>query len=144
MFTVPEVMFDPSLTLSPHVFLLAILFRRQAFDSNLNTDGPHGLSELQIKEGENELPIYLKPELSEEFIFRRVEKTISGYQMSRARISSHAMCKTVSTIGVLAGFEHPTISYSLRYMAGNNMDQDGTAHLSASLKSDTNLLVQPT
>lgn len=133
MFTVPEVMFDPSLTLSPHVFLLAVLFRRQAFDSNLNADGPHGLSNLRIKEGENELPIYLKPELSEDFVFRRVEKTISGYQMSRSPIGTPAMCKTVSTIGMLAGFEHPTIAYSLRYMAGNNMDKDGTFDLSGPL-----------
>lgn len=35
----PEIMFDPTLLLSPHVFLLAILFKYEAFQSdNLNID----------------------------------------------------------------------------------------------------------
>lgn len=35
----PEIMFDPTLLLSPHVFLLAILFKYKAFQSDeLNND----------------------------------------------------------------------------------------------------------
>lgn len=125
-FTIPELMFDPTLMLSPHVFLLAILFRRQAFDSKLN-EGPHLISTFNIHPGDNELLLGLKPEVMDEPIFRRVKKTISGYQLSQQRITESAMAQTTRTVGRPAGFEYSTIAYSLRYMAGNKMDKSGTS-----------------
>lgn len=45
---IPEIMFDPSLLLSPHVFFLAILFRHRAFLSETLNDNPHMLSEFSL------------------------------------------------------------------------------------------------
>ncbi|KAJ5475749.1 hypothetical protein N7475_001478 [Penicillium sp. IBT 31633x] len=39
MFPIPEIIFDPTLVLSPHVFVLGMLFRIGAFKS-LSKDGP--------------------------------------------------------------------------------------------------------
>jgi hypothetical protein len=37
-FPIPEIVFDPTLVLSPHVFLLGMLFRIQAF-KNISKNG---------------------------------------------------------------------------------------------------------
>ena len=139
-------MFDPSLLLSPHVFFLAILFRHRAFLSERLNDNPHILSEcapamldmpcgtlltssragkLLIHPSGNELPLSLKEEMRDQYIFRQTEKTPMGFVMSQNRISQATMSGWVKRIGVLLGFERNTISYNLRYMAGNKMDQNG-------------------
>ncbi|KAI0465727.1 hypothetical protein F4859DRAFT_507826 [Xylaria cf. heliscus] len=105
-FLIPEIIYDPSLLLSPHVFLLAILYRHRAFETeNLNTS-PAILNKLRIHPSRNEFPLHLRSNLNNIFIFRRAVKSITR------------------RIGVLLGFEHNTISYNLRYMAGNNLDQN--------------------
>lgn len=60
---IPEILFDPSLMLSPQVFLLAILFRHRAFLSDDLNDNPHMLSTLKVFAGAKELPPKLKDRL---------------------------------------------------------------------------------
>lgn len=57
---IPEILFDPSLMLSPQVFLLEILFCHCAFSSDDLNDNPHMLSTLKIFAGAKELPLKLK------------------------------------------------------------------------------------
>lgn len=64
-------MFDPSLFLSPRVFLLAILFRHRAFQSESLNDNPH----LLVHPSGNGLTLGLKEEIKSEHIFRRCDKT---------------------------------------------------------------------
>ncbi|KAI3392396.1 hypothetical protein diail_5747 [Diaporthe ilicicola] len=45
-FIIPEIMFDPSLYLSPHVFLFAILCRHRAFDMESLNDDPYILNNI--------------------------------------------------------------------------------------------------
>jgi hypothetical protein len=52
--------------------------------------------------------------------------TISGWQMGKEPIALPTMCNWICRIGMLAGFEFNTIAYSLRYMAGNSLDQNGS------------------
>lgn len=54
-FIVPEVIYDPSLFLSPHVFLLAILFRRRAFLNDRLKNNPAILAQLKVRK-EKQLP----------------------------------------------------------------------------------------
>ncbi|KAK9774936.1 putative C2H2 finger domain protein [Seiridium cardinale] len=109
-FLIPEIIYDPSLLLSPHVFLLGILFKNH----------------LNIINGENVLRLPLKDDLKDVLVFRRAEKDVYGFTTSRSvGISSAMMTTWLRRIGELAGFEHNTMSYSLRYNAGNNMDQNG-------------------
>lgn len=55
-------MYEPSLLLSPHVFLLAILYRHRAFKSERLNDNLGILYSLKLFPGENELRLALKPD----------------------------------------------------------------------------------
>ncbi|KAF5520978.1 hypothetical protein CGCA056_v007802 [Colletotrichum aenigma] len=122
-YTIPETIFDPSLLLSPHVFLLGILFRHQAFRAPSLTS-PHHLSKLDIHNGEKELPLPFKEEVSDTFIFRRAIDTMAGYQISLdERISAGMMNGWTKRIGEILGFNYPTTAYTLRYNAANAFDQ---------------------
>lgn len=123
-FLIPEIMYDPSLLLSPHVFLLAILYRHRAFKSERLNDNLGLLDSLKLSPSENEMRLALKPEIMDKFIFRRALKTPFGYDISDETISLAMMSEWISTVGRLAGFEYNTIAYSLRYMAGNSLDQN--------------------
>lgn len=84
------------------------------------------LSQLQIHPSANELHIPLKEEMKGRYIFRRYEKTSAGFSMSLDKpISPGMMGGWVKRVGELLGFERNTICYNLRYMAGNNLDQQG-------------------
>ncbi|KAL4916002.1 hypothetical protein BDW62DRAFT_218975 [Aspergillus aurantiobrunneus] len=65
-FKIPEIIFDPSLVLSPHVCLLSMLFHIQGF-KRLSKTGPQEL--------------LLKDELSDKFVFCQVERKPTGYQI---------------------------------------------------------------
>ncbi|KAH8659526.1 C2H2 finger domain protein [Ilyonectria robusta] len=124
-FTIPEIIFDPSLMLSPHAFLLGILFRHQAFQSPSLTSSQQ-LDKLDIHPGEFELPLPLRDDLKDVCIFRRPVETLTGYSISPDQpISYQMMANWIRRIGVLLGIEYPTISYNLRYNAANSLDQSG-------------------
>ncbi|KAI0435566.1 C2H2 finger domain protein [Xylaria telfairii] len=113
------------LLFSPYVFLLGILFRHRAFRSKLFNNHPHTLAELDIHQGEYKLPLSLRPELDDVFIFRQAAQTMLGnYELSDDPITLPMMSGWVKRIGELSGFEHTTVAYTLRYMAGNNMDRN--------------------
>ncbi len=68
VFQIPEIIYDPTLILSPHVFLLGMLFKAQAFASP-SINSLEKLYSLNILNelGEQKLP--LKEKLDNEFIF---------------------------------------------------------------------------
>ncbi|EFY90641.1 hypothetical protein J3458_013381 [Metarhizium acridum] len=122
-FTIPEMMFDPSLLLSPHAFLLGILFRHQAFRACQLTS-PRQLDELDIHPGERELPLPLRSDLKEVCIFRRAVKTLTGYEMSTTKtITKGMIAGWIKRVGEIMGLQYETIPYSLRYNAANEFDQ---------------------
>lgn len=87
-FIVPEIMFDPSLLLSPHTFLLAILCRHRAFDPDYLNDQPHRIGELRpVQAGKNKQELPLKDGMQDQYVFRQCEKTSTGYVMSNKPIS---------------------------------------------------------
>lgn len=61
----PEIIYDPSLFLRPHVFLLAILFCHRAFEAEALNDNPHVLSTLNIHSKANELRLDFKDEVKD-------------------------------------------------------------------------------
>ncbi|KAH0593457.1 hypothetical protein MHUMG1_08915 [Metarhizium humberi] len=122
-FTIPEMMFDPSLLLSPHAFLLGILFRHGAFRASHLTS-PRQLDGLDIHPGERELPLPLRSDLKEVCIFRRAVKTLTGYEMSATKTITHGMIASwIKRVGEIMGLQYETIPYSLRYNAANEFDQ---------------------
>ncbi|KAK5637510.1 hypothetical protein RRF57_013225 [Xylaria bambusicola] len=122
-FHIPEIIYDPSLLLSPHVFLLAILFKHRAFLSDGLNNNPDSLHKLQIYPGAKQLRLALKPEIEEKFIFRAPLKEFRGFRLSERSLPYSSMNQWIRRIGILLGFQNNTLCYSLRYMAGNNLDQ---------------------
>ncbi|KAK1974959.1 C2H2 finger domain-containing protein [Colletotrichum cereale] len=132
-YPIPETMFDPSLLLSPHVFLLGILFRHRAFRAPSLTS-PDQLKKLDICPGELELPLPLREDLNDTYIFRRAISTGTAYVLSPDEPISEAMMGAwFKRIGELLGLEYSTILYSLRYNAANGFDQ--SANVSEALRN---------
>jgi hypothetical protein len=117
-------LFDPSLLLNAHVFLVGILFRHQVFRAGKLTS-PRQLNELDIHPGEYELPIPLKKNMRDVYIFRRAIKTLTGFEISETEPITYGMMRSWQvSIGRLLGID--TVLYSLRYNAANEFDQSGT------------------
>lgn len=125
-FHIPEMICEPTFLLNPHVFLLGILFKNRAFRAEGLNDNPHMLAEIGIHEGEPELLLPLKDELLNVPIFRRATQNSYALTTSKEPLSYGAMASWIRRVGELVGFERNTISYSLRYAAGNSLDQSGT------------------
>lgn len=128
-YILPEIIFDPSLVLSPHVFLLGILFADRAFD---RVDGEEvlvsasQLPRLQIREQCNELRLQLDPELDDVPVFRMSERTLSGIGISPSKALPYSTLEPwVKRMGVLTGIKQITRPYSLRYGAGSALDGSG-------------------
>lgn len=81
-FPLPETLFNPSLLLSPHVFLLGIIFRYRAFRASSLTS-PEQLANLDIYPGERELPLPLQDDLENAYVFRRAVKTLVGFDIAQ-------------------------------------------------------------
>jgi hypothetical protein len=111
------------LLLSPHVFLLGILFRHQAFKAT-SLVSCKDIERLDIHSNELELPLPLCSDLNDTFVFRRVIKTVTGYEISATeRVTYGMIAGWIKSIGVILGMEYSTILYSLRYNAANGLDQ---------------------
>lgn len=122
----PEILFDPSLLLSPHVFLLAVLCHNRAFINEELNDNPHAISTLKLHAQTNQLLLAFKSSMMDMPLFRQSVSTPIGYQMSTTKkITSGITNKWLRTIGQLLGFKDNTIAYGLRYFAGNSLDQRG-------------------
>ncbi|EQL28673.1 hypothetical protein BDFG_08585 [Blastomyces dermatitidis ATCC 26199] len=81
-FPIPEIIFDPTLVLSPHVFLLGMLFRIGAFKS-LSKDGPvtdcpEKLYSLRVLDGLGEQELKLKDELLDQHVFCQALREADG------------------------------------------------------------------
>ncbi|KKZ67419.1 hypothetical protein EMCG_06914 [[Emmonsia] crescens] len=81
-FTLSEIIYDPSLILSPHVFLLGMLFHFQAFKSPSLTS-PERLYDLGVLEGLNQQKLPLRDDLRDKFLFceavREGETAVNPY-----------------------------------------------------------------
>lgn len=119
--------FDPSLLLSPHVFLLGIPFRHRALRSEPLNDSPDKLSTIDIFKGEDELLLPLKEELRNVCVFRRAKETLklTGFENSWEPLSYGIIRGWVKRISKLMGYKYTTIPYTLRYIEGSALDRDG-------------------
>ncbi|OXV06315.1 hypothetical protein Egran_05917 [Elaphomyces granulatus] len=111
-YILPEIIFDPSLVLSPHVFLLGLLFADRAFD---RVDGEevlvsaNQLPRLRILDGCNELRLQLDPKLDDIPIFRMSERTLQGIGISPNRPLPYSTLESwVKKIGAVTGFRQIT------------------------------------
>jgi hypothetical protein len=128
-FPIPEIIYDPSLLLSPHVFLLGLIFADNAFLAPTLTSAEQ-LSRLDIRPGTNQLEIPLKPSMSNIPIFRKSIATAYGNEISPDKPLPYTTLRPLlKTIGILCGLLHILRPYCLRYGAGNAFNQSGTSIL---------------
>lgn len=70
------------------------------------------------------MPLPLRHELGDVYIFRKAIKTLTGYVISKKEPITYGMMRGwVEAIGVILGIEYTVILYSLRYFTGNKLDQ---------------------
>jgi hypothetical protein len=127
-FPLPEIIFDPSLILSPHVALLGLVFADNAFLAPSLTSAAR-ISELDIPLGYEQLPLHLKPEMADILVFRKSVRTPYGWEISPDQpLPYTTLLKWMKRLGVLTGFPQITRPYCLRYGAGNAFNQSGASH----------------
>ncbi|KAF8855964.1 C2H2 finger domain protein [Acephala macrosclerotiorum] len=122
-FVLPEIIFDPSLILSPHVALLGLIFADNAFLAPSLTSAER-ISELDIPSGYEQLPLRLKPKMADIPVFRKSIRTPYGWEISPDQpLPYTTLLKWMKRLGVLTGFPQITRPYCLRYGAGNAFNQ---------------------
>ncbi|KAJ5248104.1 hypothetical protein N7524_012064 [Penicillium chrysogenum] len=128
-YILPEIIFDPSLVLSPHVFLLGLLFADRAFkrvDGEEVLTSAGQLPRLHIRDGCNELPLLLDPALDDVPVFRQTERTLQGIGISTDKCLPYStLLPWVKSVGSITGFRQVARPYSLRYGAGKALDNSG-------------------
>lgn len=80
-FVLLEIIFDPSLILSPHIFLLGLIFADRAFAAP-NPKSAAQLSELDIRPSYQQLELLFKPSMLDVPVFRKSVKTKYSYEIS--------------------------------------------------------------
>ncbi|KAL1972845.1 hypothetical protein VTN31DRAFT_6387 [Thermomyces dupontii] len=114
---IPEIQFDPTLVLSPHIFLLGMLFHIKAFKA-AGLDGPEKLYGLQVLKGLREQSLELRDEIQDKFVFCELIKTADGVRLDGSTaLSANAARYTMRRVGEITGFSDPVTPYSLRYAA---------------------------
>ncbi|KAB8069060.1 hypothetical protein BDV29DRAFT_183512 [Aspergillus leporis] len=121
-FPIPEIVFDPTLVLSPHVFLLGMLFRIRAF-KNFSTEGlvldcPENLYNLGVLEGLGQQELKLKNEILDQFVFCQAVREVDGIRIAlKEQLTEGALRYRMKRGGEITGFEQVTKPYGLRYGA---------------------------
>jgi len=76
------------------------------------------------------LPLPLKKELNDTYVFRRSVESLTGRRLSaNERISYAMMAAWVRRIGEILGVAYTVIMYSLRYNAANEFDGSRTSSI---------------
>ncbi|KAK0105954.1 hypothetical protein ONS95_004465 [Cadophora gregata] len=118
-FVLPEIIFDPSLILSPHVALLGLIFADNAFLAPSLTSAEK-ISKLDIPLSYKQLPLRLKPKMANIPVLRKFIKTPYSWEISPDQpLPYTTLLKWMKRLGVLTGFPQITRPYCLRYGAGN-------------------------
>lgn len=134
-FPLPEIIFDPSLVLSPHVTLLGLLLADEAFLAP-NLTSAEKIGGLDIRPGYKQLPLHLKPEMANIPIFRKSVNTLYGWEISPdQQLPYSTLLPWMKKLGVLTGFPQITRPYGLRYGAGNAFNQSGSSLVAFSIFS---------
>ncbi|KAK2740142.1 hypothetical protein FQN57_006257 [Myotisia sp. PD_48] len=128
-FIIPEIIFDPSLVLSPHVMLLGLLFADGAFarlDGEQVLTSADQLLHLAIPAGTYQLELRLDPALNDIPVLRKSELKFDRIKVSDTEPLTYAILNAwIKRIGELAKFRSRLRAYSLRYGAGKALDNSG-------------------
>ncbi|KAH2185544.1 hypothetical protein KXW59_000839, partial [Aspergillus fumigatus] len=126
-FKIPEIIFDPTLVLSPHVCLLSMLFHIKGFKT-ISTNGPvldcpEKLYSLGVLDGKGQQQLKLRDEILDKFVFCQVEREPTRYQIAlEKRLTESTLRYWMRRVGEITGFEQVTRPYLLRYAAAKEFN----------------------
>ncbi|PZD23864.1 DUF3435 domain containing protein [Pyrenophora tritici-repentis] len=122
-FPIPEIIFDPSLVLSPHVFLLGLMFADNVFSIPDLT--PERLFRLDIRPECNSLEVPIRKEVADLCVFRRYRQTATKRTITNEQLPYPTLKTQMKDVGEITGFKDVARPYCLRYGAANAFDKDG-------------------
>ncbi|OJD22696.1 hypothetical protein ACJ73_05960 [Blastomyces percursus] len=119
-FKIPEIIYDPTLVLSPHVCLLSMFFFLGGFKRISTTgpvlDSPEKLYGVRVPDGLGQQKLKLKDELLDKFVFCQVEREPTGYRIVlEKRLTAAMVGSRMRQCGEITGCEDPCHPYNLRY-----------------------------
>ncbi|KAH8432442.1 uncharacterized protein LDX57_010078 [Aspergillus melleus] len=136
-FKIPEIIFDSTLVLSPHVCLLGMLFYIKGFKSITATgpvlDSPEKLYSLEVLDGLGQQELKLKNELLDKYIFCPTVRETTGFRIAvEKKLLASTVTSRMRRAGQITGFEQVTKPYLLRYAGAKAFNSSG-AYLSIAL-----------
>ena len=103
-FPIPEIIYDPSLILSPHTFLLGLIFADRAFKAP-NLTSPEQLGRLFVEPSRNELQLPLRSDMDNIPIFQKAVKTLHGWEISlNLQLPYSTVALWMKKLGAIIGF----------------------------------------
>ena len=132
-FKIPEIIFDPTLVLSPHVCLLGMLFHIKGFKTrSLNgpvLDCPENLYRLRVLDGLGQQQLVLKEEIKDKFVFCQVARDVDGYRIDLDKPMTSSMIRfRMRRVGEITGMEQIAKPYLLRYAGAKAFNKSGQCH----------------
>ncbi|GAB1202546.1 hypothetical protein APSETT445_001164 [Aspergillus pseudonomiae] len=129
-FKIPEIIFDPTLALSPHVFLLGMLFHIKGFKSISTTgpvlDSPEKLYSLTVPEGLGQQKLKLKDELLGKYVFCQTIRETTGFRIAlEIKLLASTLRSRMRRAGQITGFDAVTKPYTLRYAGAKAFNSSG-------------------
>ncbi|KAJ5871101.1 uncharacterized protein N7529_003454 [Penicillium soppii] len=124
-FMIPEIIYDPSLMLSPHSFLLGMLFHDETFRAP-GIRSMEDLRRLLLGGGRQQMEVPLKLEKAEHFVFCKVEANKGNIKFHRYRPNSvGSLSGQLQTFGEIAGFKWSLFTHRFRYGGGTILNKSG-------------------
>lgn len=125
MFPIPEIIYDPTLILSPHTFFLGIIFKIQTFKSSRITS-PEKLYSLRVLDGLDEQKLPFRDELMDGFVFCKCVKTPQGMKIDPTqKLSSDWFRYNMKLGGEITGFGDVMKPKNHRYGLANGLNSSG-------------------
>ncbi|KAE8414836.1 hypothetical protein BDV36DRAFT_298672 [Aspergillus pseudocaelatus] len=104
-FPLPEIIYDPSLMLSPHTFLFGILFHNNAFRAP-GIKSIEDLRHLWAEDGRQQIEVPLKRDKAKHYVFCKVKGVCDKIQIHRDQpISQSTLSRQLKIFGEIAGFK---------------------------------------
>jgi hypothetical protein len=125
-FLIPEIIFDLTLVLSLHVFLLRMLFKARAFQ-DLNIDLPDKLYSLKVLKGLGEQELLLREEINDEFVFCQAVREVDSIQIAhKIQATTDWIQYQMKKGGQILGIKQVVKTYVLRDSCAKELNKSCT------------------
>ncbi|PTU18379.1 hypothetical protein P175DRAFT_0560274 [Aspergillus ochraceoroseus IBT 24754] len=124
-FALPEIVYGVSLVFSPHVLIFSILFYARAFEAP-DLKSMDDLRRLLVEDDRQEMPLPLKPEMDNYYVFPRVD-LVNGQPkiLWETPLNGNKLHGQLRSLSEIHGFLNPFFSHQFRYGGGQLLDESG-------------------